>query len=230
MGKIRKLSTGELDTRIKELSKDKEWLDIYKEEAEKTGDSLDRVLRKAVQWDYELAKELRIHKNDLRALQTEDLINYIEKVREMGLLKPYTLLEEIWEWEEPEQFLFENLKVSQIKSLPEKYQLLLGFRNGKRITEEDLWLEFHMEKENTLKGKILLFLATILHAIAVKFSNMYVMMICFFLVVFFFIWVIFTNYGPNSINCANPRGDYQKDVCERAYKRTFREKWGRDPY
>jgi hypothetical protein len=223
MGKIRKLSTGELDTRIKELSK--EWIDIYKEEAEETGDSLDRVLRKWVQWDYEFARELRIHKNDLRALQTEDLINYLEKVLEKGLLKPHSFLEHKWDWDDLETLLFKNLKVSQIKLLPEKYQLLLGFRNGKRITEEDL----RLERENTLKYKISDFFFNILEAIIEKVFHMYAMMIYFFLVVFFFIYIIFID-GPNSnINCANPIGDYQKDVCERAYERTFEEKWGRKP-
>ena len=49
----------------------------------------------------------------------------------------------------------------------------------------------------------------------------------FAIVMFLFIYIIFID-GPNSnINCANPIGDYQKDVCERAYERTLKEKWER---
>ena len=53
-----------------------------------------------------------------------------------------------------------------------------------------------------------------------------VALLVFAIAMFLFIYIIFSD-GPNSnINCANPIGDYQKDVCDRAYERTFKEKWG----
>ena len=104
MGEIRKLSNNELDTRIKELSKEE--VDFHKNPEEigfyrgEGADNLRRALRESVQSDYETG--LWIHKNELRALQTEDLINYLEQVLEQGLLKPNSFLEASWEWEEPE--------------------------------------------------------------------------------------------------------------------------------
>ena len=63
----------------------------------------------------------------------DDLINYIEQVLEHGLLKPTAIEEEDWELHWSEKMLFKNLKVSQLKELPQKYQSLLGFKDGKKV-------------------------------------------------------------------------------------------------
>ena len=50
----------------------------------------------------------------------------------------------------------------------------------------------------------------------------------FLILIFIFVIQLIT-VPKSNINCADPIGDYQKDVCERAYERTFEEKWGRKP-
>lgn len=36
-------------------------------------------------------------------------------------------------------------------------------------------------------------------------------------------------YEPKKINCGNPQSDFEKKACEKAFERTYEEKWGRKP-
>ena len=70
---------------------------------------------------------------ELRGMQNEDLINYIDLVIDHGLLKPRTFKQNQSQWKLAEEYLFTKLKVSQVKELPKKYQSLLGYKDGKKI-------------------------------------------------------------------------------------------------
>ena len=76
---------------------------------------------------------LAITIKELRGMQNEDLINYIDLVIDHGLLKPRTFKQNQSQWKFAEEYLFTKLKVSQVKKLPEKYQSLLGYKDGKKI-------------------------------------------------------------------------------------------------
>ena len=47
---------------------------------------------------------------------------------------------------------------------------------------------------------------------------------------FFYFFYQLENWEPKeTINCGNPQSSYEENVCDRAYERTYEEKWGRKP-
>lgn len=75
--------------------------------------------------------ELDITISKLRALDDDGLIEYInKKIQYEGLeIGKLNNLPERY-WSDAEKKLFTKLKKTQIKNLPNEYQLMLGFRNG----------------------------------------------------------------------------------------------------
>ena len=48
-------------------------------------------------------------------------------------------------------------------------------------------------------------------------------------IVFYLLYQL-ENWEPKeTINCGNPQSSYEENACDRAYERTFEEKWGREP-
>ncbi len=174
--------------------------------------------------------ELKITIPKLQALQTNELIDYIKTALRHGEL-PLGHQNNASEdrWSKVEKLLFTKLKKTQIKSLPEEFQLILGFRNGERNTEglSSAELDFLREEIKLIEWSGPMSdhkLTLIVDKILSPFSLLGIFLILIFIFVIQLITV-----PKSNINCADPIGDYQKDVCERAYERTFEEKWGRKP-
>ena len=76
-------------------------------------------------------EELYITISKLRALDNDGLIEYInKKIQYEGLeIGKLNNTSEMY-WSDAEEKLFTKLKKTQIKNLPNEYQLMLGFRNG----------------------------------------------------------------------------------------------------
>ena len=115
MGKIRNLLPHERQARIEKMPKDKiEHLKSAegKKFLQENKYTFETWTNMVAQQDYDI--ELSINIKELRALQKDDLINYIEQVLEHGLLKPTAIEEENWELTWTEQILFKNLKVTLV--------------------------------------------------------------------------------------------------------------------
>lgn len=69
----------------------------------------------------------------LKALDKSALIIHIEQVLEKGLLQPGTFNQHESSWHLLEEYLFKHVNEKQVEELPEKYQLLLGYKDGGKI-------------------------------------------------------------------------------------------------
>ena len=179
------------------------------------------------QWEYK--QEIFISVKKLRAMQKDDLINYIEQVLEHELLKPGTREEGEESWDPSEKLLYKNLKASQAKVLPDKYQSLLGYKDGKRLSRK--------ERNKPFKFRIRDWLLEVLNSkgFDTLFNGFFSTLgfLAFFgpiLLIIFLYYYLFILSDPNrDINCADPSSNYQQGICDRAYERTYEEKWGRKP-
>jgi len=110
MGLIRKLVPHERQARIDQIPKSE--IEHHqtaegKKFLQENGYTLETWNSMVTQQRYE--GEVYITIKQLRALQKDDLINYIEQVLEHGLLKPTAIEEEDWELHWSEKMLFKNL-------------------------------------------------------------------------------------------------------------------------
>jgi hypothetical protein len=179
------------------------------------------------QQDYK--NEILLSIKEIRAMQKDDLINYIEQVLEHELLKPGTREKDEESWNSSEKLLYKNLKASQVKELPDKYQSLLGYKDGKRLSRK--------ERDKPFKYRIREWLLGVFNSkgFDTLFEGFFSSLgfLAFFapiLLIIFLYYYLFIASDPNrDINCADPSSNYQQGICDRAYERTYEEKWGRKP-
>jgi hypothetical protein len=215
MGRIRNLLPHELQARIDQIPKS----DIEghktaegKKFLQENGYTLESWNRMVTQLGY--AGELSITIKELRALQKDDLINYIEQVLEHGLLKPTSIEEEDWELHWSEKMLFKNLKVSQLKELPQKYQSLLGFKEGKRTTKKER-KEIKKQEETWWD----------------RFDgDLWFGRICIGIFVLLLLSLCM-GPAPEGFKCSDSNlTSSQQRVCDKNFEDAYEKKWGRKPW
>jgi len=219
MGLIRKLVPHERQARIDQIPKSE--IEHHqtaegKKFLQENGYTLETWNSMVTQQRYE--GEVYITIKQLRALQKDDLINYIEQVLEHGLLKPTAIEEEDWELHWSEKMLFKNLKVSQLKELPQKYQSLLGFKEGKRTTKKER-KEIKKQEEtwwDRFDGSVPL---------------TWFFTACYLALPLLLLGVCTGLIEPDTYKCSDDNlTDVQERACSIAWEEAYRKKWGKSPY
>ena len=225
MGRIRNLLPHERQARIEQMSKD-EIEHLKSSEGKKF---LQENKYTFETWTNMVAQqrydgEVYITIQELRALQKDDLINHIERVLEHGLLKPIAIEEEDWEWHWSEKILFKNLKVSQLKELPQKYQLLLGFKDGKKVEINKIVDSTKRTNLNSLKKNIdESHDKNMLHGRIALFVTLSIPLLLLSMCIALPEPEKFDCYGGNLT-------DGEKAMCDSAFEDAYEKKWGRKPY
>lgn len=144
-------------------------------------------------------------------------------------------LEDSYQWQADtdakKETAIKNRRVKILKILPNDKQIhdLVDkdlINSGKKVISERTAKKADQDK----KDRIAMGETTFGENLAYTFSQPQFYLFLLGAAIVFYLLYQLENWEPKeTINCGNPQSSYEENACDRAYERTYEEKWGRKP-